>query len=363
MIKSLTFRTSILGACLLQACAAPPAPRELLVQPALHVRHSANETANAYYQMGKYHQDKGDLSLALTAFTYAIARDARHLEARNAAAALHAQQGRLDQARAMMLAVVADYPRASQSHNNLGYIDYLRGDFAGATAAIRQALLIDPRNERARNNLRLAETALAARSVPAAPAQAIMAPQIAAAPVVAAPVIAAPVVAVAAAPAPREPALIATRGAAMELVQLQPNVYELKRPAMQALPTVLAAPAPLVAAAPAKALAPSRLVVANGNGARGLAKRFSSALGKQGIKVAALSNERPYGQQTTRIQYRNGYKAQAEALRSTLRGQFVLVPSMTLAADTDLRLILGKDAVQTLAMQEAVSGVTPLAAR
>ncbi len=350
MIKILTFRAGILGACLLQACAGP-APREMLVQPALHVRHSANETANAYYAMGKFHQEKGDLSLALTAYTYAIARDGRHLEARNAAAAIHAQQGRLDQARAMMLAVIADFPRAAQAYNNLGYIDYLRGDLAGAAGAMRQALQFDPHNERARNNLRLAETALASRAAPA----------LAPAPLPAAP---APVLAAAPAAADARPA------PTMELNQIVANVYELRRaaPPKQA---PAAAPAPQPAQALAAIQAPPktarngkapRLTVANGNGAPGLARRASGLLGQHGIKVASVVNERPFGQSETRIQYRAGFRQQAEALRAVVRGKLVLVGGANMAANTDLRLLLGRDAVAVLAMREAIS-TTPLAAR
>jgi tetratricopeptide (TPR) repeat protein len=357
MIKTFALRSGILGACLLQACVAPPVQRELLVQPALQVRHSGNETANAYYQMGKYHQERGDLELALTAFNYAIAREPRHLEARNAAASIHAQQGRLDQARAMMLAVVADFPRASQSHNNLGYIEYLRGDYAGASAAMRQALLIDPRNERARNNLRLAETALAGRAVPA------LAPQASAAPVLAA-----------AAPAPASVAH-AVPGPTMALRQVVPNVYELKRNVASASVEPKPAPAPVVAraepkAVPAPAPAPvttaakaGRLVIANGNGAKGLARRASGMLGKHGMKVAAVVNERPFGQSETRIQYREGYRQQAEALRSVVRGKLVLVATRNMAANADVRLLLGKDAVAVLALRDAVTNAAPLAAR
>jgi Flp pilus assembly protein TadD len=355
MIKTLTLRAGIVGACLLQACAAPT-PREMLVQPALHVRHSGNETANAYYAMGKYHQENGDLSLALTAYTYAIARDGRHLEARNAAAALHAQQGRLDQARAMMLAAIADFPRAAQSYNNLGYIDYLRGDLSGAATAMRQALLLDPHNERARNNLRLAETALASRAAPALPAQPPAAPVPAAAPVTA-------------------PMAHAMPAATMELRQVVANVYELKRspasigmePKLATVPMIARAeqkaePKAVPAAVNAAARA-GRLVIANGNGAQGLARRASSLLGRHGMKVAAVVNERPFGQSETRIQYREGYRQQAEALRSVVRGKLALVATRNMAANADVRLLLGRDAVTALALHEAVAKAAPLAAR
>ena len=333
MTAQRTLRYCIASAFLLQACAAPPTAQDLKVHPALQVRHSSDETAEAYYQLGRNHQAQGNLDMALTGYTYAIARDPRHMEARNAAAAIHAQQGRLDQARAMMLAVLADYPSASQAHNNLGYIDYLRGEHAGAAQEIRRALALDPRNDRARNNLRLVEAALTA-ALPHAPAP-----------------VAAP-----------EPTLVAAVAPALapqiELVQVVPNVYELKM-APKAPPALLAAVAPKAAAAP---LAHSRVEVANGDGTPGLARRVGTLLGQHGFPVTRLSNERPFGQRTTRIQYRPGYMQQAEALRAVIEGRVQLAPVQTLAANADLRVVLGRDTQRALALRDAPASLK-LAAR
>jgi hypothetical protein len=350
------------------------------VQPALQVRHGANEAAATYVRLARYHQERGDLDLALQAYTHAIAREPRNLEARSGAAAIHAQQGRLEQARAMMLAVVADYPRAPQPLNNLGYIDYLRGDFAPAVAEMRKALALDPKNDKARNNLHLAETALAARvsqealatMAAAAPAPALAAAAQAAAPVAPPAPVPAPAVVQTAAPAPvvaavHAPAVEAAAPArsapSMALVQIVPNVYELKAvPAMIAAPLPMVAQGPAAAAAPARLLPRSRVVVANGNGAPGLAKRVSGMLGRQGIAVASVVNERPYGTHDTRIQYREGFREQAEALRTALRGKVLLVASNTMA-HADLRLSLGKDATRALALNEAGDEAVLLAAR
>ncbi|UUZ47569.1 hypothetical protein LP420_30960 [Massilia sp. B-10] len=126
----------------------------------------------------------------------------------------------------MMLAVVAEHPGVAQAHNNLGYIDYLRGDHASAVLEMRMALTLDGGNERARNNLRLAETALAGGAVEAC-WQPVPAP-------VTAPASASPDTPVALAKAAEPPMAVLPVPAApapaarMELVQLIPNVYELK---------------------------------------------------------------------------------------------------------------------------------------
>jgi hypothetical protein len=90
------------------------------------------------------------------------------------------------------------------------------------------------------------------------------------------------------------------------------------------------------------ALAPAPVDIANGNGLQGLAKRFRRALAQLGIPVGRLSNERPYRQQATTIEYRPGYQQQALTLQAALHGLAVLVEAGP-QAKTGLRLVLGKD--------------------
>lgn len=314
---------AVLGACLLPACASLPERMQLLFQPAQQVRHAGNDVASNYYQLGRYHQERGDLELALTAYTYAIARDPRHVGARSAAAAIHARQGRLAQARAMLLAVAADYPDLAQTHNNLGYLYHLQGDYAAAAQAFRRALAIDPSNERARNNLALAESGTAQPTPAQAPTLLAGAPAVPAA-----------------MPVATQPAAAAR----MELVALAPNVYELKLNTPQPVAAALQAALP-VAAAEATV---SRLEVANGNGVSGFAKRVKLALGKRGIAVARLTNARPFNQTETSIQYRTGYELQALQLQAAMGGTPVLKVVAALSQHTDLRLVLGKNASDTL---------------
>jgi hypothetical protein len=141
-------------------------------------------------------------------------------------------------------------------------------------------------------------------------------------------------------------------------------VYELKpMPAPVPAPLAVVAQGPQQPAAALPRLLPrSRVVVANGNGAPGLAKRVSGMLGRHGIAVASVVNERPYGMHDTRIQYREGYREQAEALRAALHGKVVLVASASMA-HADLRLLLGKDATRALALNDTADEAVLLAAR
>ena len=101
--------------------------------------------------------------------------------------------------------------------------------------------------------------------------------------------------------------------------------------------------------------------IANGNGVLGMAKRFRRALAQIGIPVGRVSNERPYRQQTTTIEYRAGYQQQAAALQATLLGQAALLPAGP-HAQANLRLVLGKDMRVQPALAAQAPGAPLLAA-
>ena len=318
----------LLAAALLSSCAGIPPQLRLMFQPAEQVRHGSSDVAAAYYRLGRYHQDAGDLGLALTAYTYASARDPKAPEPRIAAAAIHAQQGRLAQARAMLRQVCEEYPALAQPLNNLGYVYYLEGDYEAATQAFRAALAREPGSERARNNLRLAEGA-SVRGVAAVETIAALPAAPAPEPVPAA----APAAAPAATPAPA--------AGGMQLVRTAPNVYELRTA------PAAATPAPALAATPMPAAA--RLEIANGHGADGLARRFQQTLALRGIVATRLTNMQPFGQATTRIEFAPGQEAAARTLQAALGGKPPLRLADRSAAAGGMRLVLGKDAPLALA--------------
>ncbi|ABE44474.1 LytR C-terminal domain-containing protein [Polaromonas sp. JS666] len=421
-----------LGAGLLQACVAPPTQKELAMQPVLRVRHSADQTAATYYQLGKYHQERGNVDLARAAYAYSVELDGRQLEARNALAAIHAQQGRLEDAKVLLLQLVAEYPAVAHPYNNLGFVHYLQGNYDAAVATLQRALVLDSENQRTRNNLQAAKVELAKLgerpAVARAPAPATMDTQgvlpgqatatitenrkdemTATATAVSTPApVPAPIpvsvptvavqrpaeLAVSPAPAPRTQELAVAISpsvpqARMEVVQVVPNVFELRpKPAVAAVAAVAAiapiiadrqpekavvgaatlVPVPALAAARATTSPPSvaatkmsRVEVSNGNGITGMAKRIKGVLGRYGIAVSRLTNDRPFKQQDTKIQYRAGYEQAAESLKLALRGHAVVVPVNKLSGNTDVRLVLGKDAVAHMALIEEWASQSRLA--
>ena len=86
-----------------------------------------------------------------------------------------------------------------------------------------------------------------------------------------------------------------------------------------------------------------RLEISNGNGVTGMAKRVSELLGRQGIPVHRLTNQQPYRQMMTSIQYRDGFEREAENLKERLHGYAVVARVDTPRPRVDIRVVLGKD--------------------
>ena len=365
------------------------------IQPVLRINHSSDQTAATYYQLGKYHQERGNLELARAAYTQSVALNSRQLEARNALATVYSQQGRLDDAKALLLQLVADFPAVAHPYNNLGYVYYLQGNFDAAITTLQHALALDSADERSRNNLKMAQAAVATQGELAAITHALAPPATETKSVLAdatnvprtqadaaatgtaplpprqpnlepgkAPIADATVAPPPAPPLMNPPSLPQTR---MELVRVVPNVYEL-RPRAAIAPVIAqrqlgqaspasAARAPLIATATKT----SRVEVANGNGVTGMARRIGRVLGQRGIAVSRLTNALPYHQQNTKIQYRFGYEQAATALKNALNGHAVIVPANHLSARSDVRLVLGKDAIAYMALIEGPASDSRLA--
>ena len=106
---------------------------------------------------------------------------------------------------------------------------------------------------------------------------------------------------------------------------------------------------------------PVKLEVANGNGVAGLAKRTSSSLQRKGYLIARLTNQLPYNQKTTEIQYRRGQESQARELNALLPVRATVVESSLLGATVNVRIVLGHDFSRD-DMQSASSSPQPLIA-
>jgi tetratricopeptide (TPR) repeat protein len=89
------------------------------------------------------------------------------------------------------------------------------------------------------------------------------------------------------------------------------------------------------------------LVVANGNGVKGMARKVADYLSGRGYRTTSVYDLRPFNKVITRIEYRKGYASQAIQLGDQLPGKVAYVESVGL--HTDVRLVLGHDIKHSMA--------------
>lgn len=379
---------AVASVCLLQACATAPAPTEpraMKMEPLMQVRGSGDQTAASYYQLGKFHQARGNREQARNAYLQSISLDRRQVEARNALAVLNSEDGRLDEAQAMLEQLTRDYPRMAYLHNNLAYVHLLRGVPDAAIPALERALALEPGNARALNNLGLVQTALLEKrdrltaalgladvivekaggatdgATAARPAEEAAAAALAAARQATSLVKPVPAVA-----RPAMPEML-TPTSRMEVVQVLPNVIELRQ-RQPAQPVVAerreekTEKAAVVESKPLAAAPPQprafRFDVANGNGVPGMALKMRDALARRGIHAARVTNKRPFNTESTEIQYLAGFEKEAERVRNAMSSHVTMKPVAAITGTQDVRLVLGRDA----AGYAALMGEAPLLA-
>lgn len=311
MFRLRSIAAIVLSSALLPACVAPPVKPQMTAKPGVELWRAAAGSAAAQYQRGKYYQARGDDDLALDAFVQALTLDRRHVEAHDAVATIYSQQGRFAEAESTLREVIEQKPGAAFLHNNLGYIHYLQGHHEAAIKELRTAISLDPQSEWARNNLEMAEAALAKRIAGQAKKTEIPPVQ---------------------APTPSEG------------FQIWDDA-NMKATTSVASPTVAKIAKPIAPARTPVAVAGGefRLEISNGNGVTGLAKRVGRLFGQQGISVYRLTNQPPYRQVITEIQYRSGFRQQAEKVRESLHGYAVVARVEAPGRRVDIRVVLGQD--------------------
>lgn len=282
---------SVIWALSIAGCAMPLQKQadQPAVQPVLAVKHGV--TGEAMYRLGRYFEGQARYEKAIAAYREALKRDPLLVEAYTGLGMALAAQRRYDEAIRQFQAAVVLAPHVAYLHNNLGYAYLLSGAAEDAMKALEEARRLDPAHERSRENLRIAQASVAAATAQPAGAN----------------------------PGP-------------SLVEVAPQVFELRAP------TRYRKVAP--ASSPVRRF---KLEVSNGNGVDGLAKRISGRLASAGVRTARLTNQRPFKQARTELQYRAGYAAEAAELAGKLEHPARLVPRNDLAKGVDVRLVLGRD--------------------
>ncbi|HJW01843.1 MAG TPA: tetratricopeptide repeat protein [Azospira sp.] len=399
-MKPLLLASLVTGALLAGACSTvqESGPMAGEVRPVQVIRHGASNP-QALYATGRYYQGQVRYDQAIEYYRRLLESDPKHAEGHNALGVIYAMQGRSKEAEAEFRAALETAPGAAHIHNNLGYLLLRQGRLNDAVVSLDRALSLDPANTRARDNLetaysrmvamdsRNASAPLAAQGVPTheaveqAVAVPIPAPTVSAATIEMAPnpsATASPSLAPGVAPNPvpstasASPLAVAsatseTSQGGLEMAQVGANVYELRQPVASKAPPPPPPVLPTTAAIAAAALAPAtpsrlHLEVANGNGVEGLAGRTSRFLQKMGYPSARLTNQKPFVQPMTEIQYRPGYEAQANHLQRVFAGKGTLAEAKGLRSDIQVRVVLGQNLRTTEQLAELEAGLVQLAA-
>ncbi len=368
---------------LLTACAAnhKAVVAPLTITPM--VAKNSSDNPGSMYQMGRYYQGQNRFDQAISAYEKALAADSHFVEARNGLGVIYSRQGKYREAIEAFQTAIQQAPKAAHLYSNMGYAYYLQGHYAESVAALKQATVLDPTNQRALNNLGVAyakagskdESALAfsqavnvSESLVTKPASESTVVRSAVAstasnassdndsskvqPAVQNATVLNPelqALAISKDSSVIKPAsnvtTVAHVDSRMQLVQLAPNVFELRvrqYSDVKPMQTALAVDDPYN---PKK----SRVEVANGNGVAGMAGKVGQFLRNQGYPTARLTNQKPFQVRVTQIQYRDGHQAEAQLLQASLPEAPELVQRNDLRADVGVRLVLGKDIVTQLA--------------
>ena len=259
------------------------------------------------YRLGRYYEGQPRFDLAINAYREAIRRDPLMVEAYTALGTSLAAQQRYDEAIRQFQAAIVLAPNAAHLHNNLGYAYLLSGQSEQAVKVLEKAQGLDSAHAKSAENLRVARAQLgnsgpetASSSNTNVAVQPVTTPQ-----------------------------------PGSSLVEVAPQVFELRTsPKPRHFEKIEAVPLPPIREPQARTTSASgfKLEISNGNGVSGLAKRVAGRLGAAGVRTARLTNQRPFNQPTTEVQYREGYAAAATALASKLQHPVQVKPNHDLAS-------------------------------
>lgn len=367
---------------LLAACAQTQPRQELNIQPLQEVRHSY-EQAKAQYALGRYYHGQLRYERAIEAYRRALAMDPGMVDAMNAMGAAYAESGNLALAREQFEAALKLQPESVYTYNNLGFVNYLSGDYPAAVAAYKQALRLDGSHEKARQNLilamdRMGEGDHIARTSTQEPVAVVaqttgeVVPQqeTRSAWVQVSPVIFEMHSAVVPAQQPSRSgavagiappvASIATRAADPVAVREATVISSapVAPAALEAAASKSSAPIAVKVAQLGTAVSAQKVVahvdvkgveVSNGNGVRGMAAMVARYFSGQGVQQARLTNQKPFSERRTRIEYRPGSAAQAARINGLLPKAAPQVASNNLRPGIQVRLVLGHDLARDVA--------------
>ena len=324
------------------------------VEPVLSVTHAISSSP-AYYTLGRYHDAEQAWDKAIDAYRKAVIIDTQHIEAYNALGVALAHSGRYAEAEATLRQALVIAPTRAHVRSNLGFVLMLAGKPTEAAAELALAVKQDPGDTTASANLGQAMAQVAAAQVAVAQAAA----QGAAAQT--------PAALVEASGAPTIARLSLTSDVQVTgyVPVQQPMASSDQTPisapqaaVATAVPVLSALPSPPItsgaahSAKPSPAQPVSRLEVSNGNGVAGMAARVGRWLAAEGLRNARLTNQRPFVQATTLVEYRSGHELNAQRVARSLPITAATAAAPSPGLTSDVRVLLGRDWALAAACQD-----------
>lgn len=289
-------------------------------------------TADSMYQLGRYYQGQNRYEKAIEAYEKALKIDDNLAEAYNGLGVVYSRLGRLQEAIEEFNTALQKSPQASHIYNNLGYAYYLQGQNDQSISAYKQALSLNPGNQRAQANLDLVykktgntNTALQAGTIQSGEASSVAKAETSVQ-------AAESSYSLKARHSPQEDSGLIARASdsGLKVVEIAPAVFRLEKQQAPAQPV-------------AKNYAKVKIEVANGNGVNGMARKVGAFLRNAGYAATRLTNQKPFNVKRSEVQYRTGYRDEAEKLRVTIDGEPKLIQRDDLRADINIRVLLGND--------------------
>jgi len=350
MFRKKTIALSICGLFSMVGCASMSDQANWQVGPLYGVNDGGN-TSEQLYRLGEYYKGRVRYDQAIKAYKAALDRDPGLAEAHNGLGVVYSRQGRYGEAIREFHDAIAIAPRSAYLYNNLGYAYLLQGSNERAMEALEEARRLDPTNKKVLRNLIHARTADEQVNT-----KTVRKPAIARASTTG--------------PTVHSTQAVMDKSAGSQsdvaIVEVAPNVYELReRNTGLEMEKTVGLPA---RSGPSPTQHNSfvqpesfRLEVTNGNGITGMAARIAKLLEGIGLKTALLTNQLPFQQVSTEIQYRDGYRLQAAKLGAALQAPIDLVKNDALRDDIHVRLLLGRDIASEAALFEGSSSTTSIA--
>jgi Tfp pilus assembly protein PilF len=358
---------SIMGGC---AAYQSRDKQAVSIKPLMDVKHAGG--SEAMYWLGRYHQGKTHYTKAIEAYEKALTENPGHAETHNGLGVCYSVEGRHERALQHLRKAIELAPTGSHLYHNLGYAHLLRGQDQEAAAAFEQALRLDPENWQARRNLATVYEQMGL--LDKAAILSMMGPSVSASPVakdaMPAPLSASlPVAALRQAqgewgqgsPSATIPVNLITPTADEQtlqehrflLVQITPDVFEFSMNEGDLTMTSRTGKTANGDGAQYRSASPgaqeSLIEVSNGNGVTGMARTVSEFLQHKGLAKARLTDQRPFQQIQTEIQYRPGSYSLADQVSHMMPNQPQIVESHTLRRDIRVRVMLGKDMTRQIA--------------